>query len=104
FRMLLPNLRGQSALIVAAGGQSTLGTIPREPAVPNAESTEVDGAIDDHGTLDADVRITLRGDLELISRAAFRMLPAAQWKDVLKLLVSANGLGEAELTNIQMKE
>jgi len=104
FRMLLPNLRGQSALIVAAGGQSTLGTIPREPAVPNAELTEVDGAIDDHGTLDADVRITLRGDLELISRAAFRMLPAAQWKDVLKPLVSANGLGEAELTNIQMKE
>ncbi len=104
FRMLLPNLRGQSALIVAAGGKSEVKTIPKEPAVPNAESTEVDGAIDDHGTLDAGVRLTLHGDLELVSRVAFRMLPAAQWKDVLKPLVSANGLGEAELTNIQMNE
>jgi tetratricopeptide (TPR) repeat protein len=104
FRMLLPNIRGKSALIVSPGGKSELASIPREPVVPNATATEVEGAIDDHGTLDVDVRITLRGDLELISRIAFRTLPAAQWKDLLVPLASVNGLGEGELSNVQMSE
>ena len=103
FRMLLPTIRGNSALIVTPGGKSELGTVPREAVVPNAETTEVDGTIDDQGTLDADVRITLRGDLELISRIAFRALPPAQWKEFLGPLASASGL-EGDLSNIKLSE
>jgi Tfp pilus assembly protein PilF len=104
FRMLMPTIRGQSALIVSPGGKSELGTVPKEPSVQNAGTTEVDGTVDDHGTLDADARITLRGDLELVSRITFRAVPASRWKEFFGPLVSDSGMPEGDLSNIQMSD
>ena len=101
FRMLLAPLRKKEALVVAADGKSVLSKIPAEPAVPNSQVTSVEGAINDLGTLDADVRLTFRGDAEVMGRLAVRAIPQAQWKDYIQYVASVSGV-DGEISGVQV--
>lgn len=101
FRMLLPPLRKKHALVVAADGKSVLLTVPAEPATPNVQVMTVEGALNDVGTLDADVRFAFRGDAELLGRLAVRAVPQAQWKDYMQFVASASGL-DGEVSGVDI--
>jgi len=101
FRMLLAPLRKKDALVVAADGKSVLSKIPADPAVPNSHVTRVEGAINDLGTLDADVRLTYRGDSEVMGRLALRAIPQAQWKDFIQYVASTSGV-DGEISGVQI--
>jgi tetratricopeptide (TPR) repeat protein len=103
FRMLLAPIRKKHALVVAGDGGSVLTQIPADPVVPNSQVTTVEGALDDLGTLDADVRLVFRGDAELMGRIAMRVIPQAKWKDYLQFVADAAGVG-GEVTGVEISD
>ena len=91
FRLLSANLRRKQAL-VAAVSSSTLEQTPPDPPVPALLATQVDGRIDEAGTLAASVAMTFRGDMELMVRTAFRMVPESQWKEIVNGMLQETGV------------
>ncbi|MGH6690008.1 MAG: DUF3857 domain-containing protein [Gammaproteobacteria bacterium] len=101
FRMLAASVRKKNALVVAAGGRSVMLQVPAEPAVPGTEVTTVEGVLSDAGTLEADVRMAVRGDAEVLGRLTLRAIPRSQWKDYLQLLISASGM-EGDVSGVEV--
>ena len=52
---------------------------------------DVEGSLSTDGTFTGHLRMTLRGDLELLMRTIFRAAPAARWKEVLEEFVKSRG-------------
>jgi tetratricopeptide (TPR) repeat protein len=92
FRLLTANLRKKQALVVDAGGVSQLEETPADPPVLSIQATDIDGELDSTGSLEAHVRIELRGDVELFFRAVTRKTPRAQWKKLIEGLNEQTGL------------
>lgn len=92
FRMLASSLRHKQALLADAAGGSRLIETPENPPMPALVSTEIHGTVSDAGTVAADVKLTTRGDSELLLRAAFRATPAQRWDAVVKQIASTSGL------------
>ncbi len=87
FRMLSYALRKKQALVTETGAGSHLEETPADGPWPSLMATDVEGTLNDAGTLAANVRMTFRGDGELVLRTVFRATPSPQWKDVLDALV-----------------
>jgi len=87
--------------LVADAAASRLEETPADPPVPSATSTDIDGRVDPAGALSARVRITLRGDEELVLRTIFRATPEPQWKDLIETIVGQAGL-EASLSELKI--
>lgn len=85
FRMLPSSLRDKQALLVDGTG-SRLERTPALNAEPSRSSADVTGKIDERGALTARIQMSLRGDIELVMRAAFRAVPQAQWKQMVDRL------------------
>jgi tetratricopeptide (TPR) repeat protein/transglutaminase-like putative cysteine protease len=103
FRLLVPTIRGKDALVVAVGGRSEIKKIPEEPAIPNFEGNYIEATINDLGTLDADVHLSFRGDVEVAGRLAVRAIPQAQYKDYIQYIANAAGLN-GEVSNIRFSD
>jgi Domain of Unknown Function with PDB structure (DUF3857)/Transglutaminase-like superfamily len=71
FRMLVYQTRRKQALVIPPDGTAHLEETPADAPVPNTWLEEIDGKINENGTLDARVNITARGDAELSLRQAF---------------------------------
>ena len=71
--------------------------------MPNLEVREIDGAVNDAGTLEADVRLTLRGDAEVVLRLGVRALAQTQWKELMKYIASAVGT-EGDVSNVEVSD
>jgi tetratricopeptide (TPR) repeat protein len=82
---LPPNLRGKRALLIDNQGER-LVTIPDEIPFATKVTVETNGRVDEVGPLRANVRWTLRGDLEFAMRAATLATPREQWPDLGKAL------------------
>ena len=103
FRLLLSQLRDKKALMVPQQGAPKLVDTPADPAVPNYQIVEMDGTISELGKLDAQVRMELRGDSELMMRALMRRVPRSRWKEVMKYGASSQGL-DGEITNLKLSD
>jgi tetratricopeptide (TPR) repeat protein len=103
FRMLVAPLRGKPALVISADGKSALRKVPKESAVANVVTREVDGTINGIGTLDADIKVAMRGDIELLGRIALRALPQPRWKELVQLVAPTAGSAE-EISNLTISE
>jgi len=90
FQLLLSVLRNKQGLVVDAKGPRLQQT-PANPPMKSLVSQDVDATLGSGGNLDAHVRMTLRGDIELVMRAIFRSAPPARWKEVLEGFVKAPG-------------
>lgn len=84
FRLISYSLRKKQALVIPPGGTPHLEETPSEPFVSDKELTEIEGKIDESGRLEATVRFTVRGDSEIIERAAFRRIAPAQWQKLIE--------------------
>jgi tetratricopeptide (TPR) repeat protein/transglutaminase-like putative cysteine protease len=95
FRLLSVNLRKKEAL-VADVATSRLEETPADSPMPTSIATDVDGRVDQSGALSARVKITVRGDDELLLRMAFRATPEPQWKTLVDAMVSQAGMKGTE--------
>ena len=88
---LAPNLRDKESLLVPVAAPASLTKTPADSPIRNSLLFEVDGKLDDKGTLEANVQRTDRGDLEVFLRIAFRATPQPQWKDLVQRLSYLSG-------------
>ncbi len=93
FRLLSPALRKKQALVVTTGEAAHLEETPADPPFLNQQIQELDATLGDLGKLTGRVKLTARGDVELLLRTIFRNTPAANWKDVLERINAGSGIG-----------
>lgn len=93
FGFLLAPLRDKPALVMLGDKSAQLITTPADPPFPSSQAFKIEGKLDNDGTLEAKVEDTIRGDVEIALRAAFRKIPQPQWKDLVQQL--SYGLGFA---------
>jgi transglutaminase-like putative cysteine protease len=75
-------------------GNSSSVYLPRVPddlPFHGMQKVEVNAQLDNHGTLSAKVKYTLRGDNELLLRVAFHQNPKNKWKELGQLLALTDG-------------
>ncbi len=91
FGYLMPQLRGENALVAYATGTPAVRKTPRELAIPTLYRLDVTGAVDKDGNLDAIVELSIRGDLEVLLRLFNSFLPQAQFSSLVQeALTKAN--------------
>ena len=83
YGMLLGPLRHKKALL-ATGEASQLIETPAVPPFIAQEIFDIQGKIDESGTLEADVNYYIRGDAEVIFKSAFRQAPPSKYKDLVQ--------------------
>ena len=93
FRLLSPTLRNKQALVVTTREPAHLEETPADPPFLNRQTQEIDGKLGDLGTLTGRVKLSARGDMELLLRTIFRQTPASSWKAVLEQLNEGSGIG-----------
>ena len=72
---------------------------PPNSPVPNEQNVNIDGKINDVGTLTAKIHFTSRGDCELLFRSAFRNAPETEWKDMCGNLGLKGDASEVHVSN-----
>jgi Flp pilus assembly protein TadD len=103
FRLVPYPLRHKQALLVSPDGAAGLVETPADPALPNMELLEIDGAVDAGGTLNAKIGYELRGDSELVIRRIFRSVASAQWQQIVENMSAAEGLGK-DVTEVRVSD
>lgn len=93
YRLLSANLRKKQALVVSSKATAQLEETPPDPPSINLQVQELEGTLGDLGKLSGRIRLTMRGDVELLLRTIFRRAPAAQWQNVLTKMNEAMGVG-----------
>jgi len=90
---LMPSLREKPALVMLGDKEAKLATTPTDPPFSSLQTFKIEGKLEENGSFDAHVEDTMRGDNEILIRAAFRQVPQAQWKDLVQQI--SYGLGFA---------
>ena len=93
FGLLVPELRDRQGLVVPRGAPAKLVKTPAEPPFHTYETVGIESSINEEGTLDAKIRIEVRGDREIPLRSVYRNTPQNKWDDLTQVLV--NGMGFA---------
>ncbi len=84
FGYLLPQMRGEDALVVQTGDPSALRRTPQDLPMRTSYRFEVTGTFDTEGVLDAKVAFWTRGDLEVLMRIFSAYLPTAQFSQLFE--------------------
>ena len=93
FGYLVDSLRDKEALVIPDSGPARLVRTPKDPPFKSRFDFQIDGALDDSGTLEAKMQFSVRSDAELFYRQAFRRAGPAQWRDVMQQISSRLGFG-----------
>jgi tetratricopeptide (TPR) repeat protein/transglutaminase-like putative cysteine protease len=93
FGFLIDGVRDKEALVIPDVGGALLIRTPAEPPFKSFFTFQADAALDDNGTLESKMQMTLRGDAELIYRLTFRQAGQPQWNDVMQRISSNLGFG-----------
>jgi tetratricopeptide (TPR) repeat protein len=102
FQLLLGVLRNKEALVVDAT-KPRLQRTPANPPMKSLVAQDIVATLAGDGKLDAHLRMTVRGDIELLLRTIFRSAPPARWKEVLEEFVKAQGRA-GEITNWKVSD
>jgi tetratricopeptide (TPR) repeat protein/transglutaminase-like putative cysteine protease len=93
FGYLVATLRDKEALVVPDKGPATLVKTPEDLPFKPFFNFQADGTLDDAGTFEGKMQMSIRGDAELVYRLAFRQAGQPQWKDVAQQVSSGLGFG-----------
>jgi Flp pilus assembly protein TadD len=93
FGFLIADLRDKKALVVADASPVRLVATPADAPFKSFFTFDAMGTLDNNGTLDTKMQISLRGDQELPFRLAFRQSGESQWKDVMQAISGNLGYG-----------
>jgi tetratricopeptide (TPR) repeat protein/transglutaminase-like putative cysteine protease len=103
FRLLIARLRKKQALLVPPDGAGRLVETPADPPFLASQRVEVEGSVTELGKLNARVRYTMRGDVELALRVAFRRTPPAQWKQIAQTMAIYDGF-RGEVSDVKTSD
>jgi transglutaminase-like putative cysteine protease/Tfp pilus assembly protein PilF len=84
YRLLNYVIRDRKALVIPLSGEAHIETTPKDPPFPSTITFTATGSLDDKGTSHSKIVWELRGDTELIFRAAVRSVSPAQWDELMK--------------------
>ncbi len=104
FRMLSAPLRDKQALAVPPDGKAGLVRTPADLPFEAFDRTQINGSINETGTLKTHFTIHLRGDQELFLRFALRQMPGNRWKDFFTMLLQRMGMQGAEIDNLKVSD
>ena len=90
---LLAGLRERRLSVIPDAGPVQLVQTPADPPFKSFFTFQADGALDDAGTFDGKMQMSVRGDQEILYRLAFRQAGQPQWKDVMQGIVATLGYG-----------
>lgn len=91
FGYLLPQLRGENALVVSNNGTGGLQKTRAEMDVPTIYRVEVKGSVDAEGKVDADIGFATRGDLEVLLRLAYTRITPAMMQNIVTQAMQQQG-------------
>ncbi|HEU4598075.1 MAG TPA: tetratricopeptide repeat protein, partial [Pyrinomonadaceae bacterium] len=101
FRLLSRPLRDKHALLITGDAPARLETTPADPPFPVTEVLEVEGKVNELGTLSGRSRLAMRGDNELLYRLIFRRTPASDWKHLGRFLALTSLTYGLEVSDIK---
>lgn len=104
FRLLSPQLRNKSALVVHTNAPASLATTPAEPPFRFSEQVVTEGEVNEFGKLSGKSHLVLRGDSEMRFRMLFRRTPQSDWKSLGYYLAMIGGLTGSEISDIAPSE
>jgi tetratricopeptide (TPR) repeat protein/transglutaminase-like putative cysteine protease len=93
FGYLIAELRDKETLVIPDNGPATLVKTPEGLPFKPFFKFQADGTLDDAGTFEGRMQLSLRGDAEIPFRLAFRRAGQPQWKDVAQQISSGLGFG-----------
>ncbi len=103
FGLLMPPLRDKVALSIPTKGPPKLLRTPAAPPFASSQLFTVTARLDESGSFSARTELTVRGDMEVVLRTAFRQSPESQWKKFAQVLSAESGYA-AEVANVQTSE
>jgi len=98
FGMLPSSLRAKQALVTELQGVSRFEDIPASPPLENSLNENISGNVTPNGALDAMVRITGRGDTEILIRQAFLASAEAVRPSIVKRMINESGIEINDVT------
>ena len=101
FQLLAFSLRKKQALVIPEQGTPHLEETPEDTPMPDVESSEITGKINEIGKLEAHVSYVFRGDEELLLRSIFRRVPQANWQRVVENVNAGMG---GDITNLKVSD
>ena len=93
FGFLFESVRGKQVLVVPDVGPATLAKTPLDPPFKSFFRFQADGTLNDEGTFEGKMQLSVRGDAEVLYRQAFRNTGQPQWNDVTQKVSSLLGFG-----------
>jgi tetratricopeptide (TPR) repeat protein len=93
FALLLSPLRDKHALVIWKDKPAALLSTPVDPPFDSVQTFNIDAKLSDAGTLEGSAGFSARGDLEYLLRAAFRVVPLPQWKELGQRISFGAGFG-----------
>jgi len=106
FRLLAFSLRDKQALVIppaelTSAAAPHLEETPADTPMPDTESSQIEGKVNDIGKLEAHVHYEFCGDEELLLRSVFRRVPQANWQRVVENVNSSLG---GDITNLKISD
>ncbi len=93
FRVLVPMIRDQNALVVPSTGLASLQKTPANPPFPYLDRYDSVTTLDAKGVLKGHIELTSRSDSELGFRLMMQRLAPAQWDEAMQYVSSAMNFG-----------
>ena len=91
YRLLTFALRDKQALVIPTSGEPKLMRTPADGPFPFTTEYSAIASLDSDGTLTGHISFTVRGDTEVLFRAAYRATPRAQWQQLAQNMSQAMG-------------
>ncbi len=104
FRMLSASLRDKQALAIPPDGKASLVRTPADLPFAAFDRTQVNGSINETGTLKAHVSMRVRGDQELFFRFVLRQMPGNRWKDFFTSALQSMVMKGTEVDNLKVSD
>ncbi len=105
YRVLIPSIRDEQALVIPATGTATLERTPADPPFPYFERFEAAGSLDKDGLLKSHMDFTIRSDSEFGFRVLLQRVAPAQWDEAMQAVSQAMGFaGTVSNTDLKQKD
>jgi len=104
-RMLMAGLRDKLALAIPATGDAQLVRTEAALPFPSFVRETITGKLETGGVLTAHFDVTMRGDAEVMYRAAYHQVSRAQWQELAHRISYSNGFaGDVSAVDASLPE
>jgi len=84
YGMLIAPLRHKKALVITGPTTAEFIETPSDPPFAAQEVFDLQGKVDESGTLEAEVNYYIRGDAEILFKSAFRQASPSKYKELVQ--------------------